>query len=130
MELNRKEFTQGVDNWNDWYFTTFKSPYFFEPKDFNNLKYLLRKLKASDTTLQDYLDNIESPWHLANASLPLYNSHFNQLIKPKASHPHTWSKKYELTLEPQEAIQYHRHLMSLGYKSRYSPGGGTAWIKE
>jgi hypothetical protein len=61
-------------------------PYLFTPKDFANLKLLIRKIetvKDVDNTLDFlfvFLRKITSNWHLENLSIPLINSHFNKLL--------------------------------------------------
>ena len=124
------EFRQATRTWHLWYKDQFVIPYFYSGKDFQNLKYLLRKLKETDTTLEDFLSGIESAWHIENASIPLFNSHFNTLIKQKSSkHPNLYSYKYEKTLEQHELADYWKHLLSIGFKRSYSPGGGSTWTK-
>ena len=127
------KFREAVRTWHLWYKEQFILPYFYSGKDFQNLKYLLRKLEQVQIPLQDFLDSIIDPWHLSNASIPLYNSHFNQLIKPPAPkpsrYPDHYNRKFERDLVGQEIIEYHKYLISIGYKKTYSPGSGTGWIK-
>ena len=91
--------------------------YVFAPKDFANLKLLIRKIetvKDVDNTLDFlfvFLRKITSNWHLENMSIPLVNSHFNKLLADAVNPDQTKSKNYQvrsnhvsLTLEDIEEI--------------------------
>ena len=123
-------FKQAVRTWHLWYKSQFVLPYFYSGKDFQNLKYLMRKLSSINMTLEAFLDSIDNEWYLANASIPLYNSHFNQLVKPVASkYPDHFDAKLYKSMDVQQVQEYQKHLRDLGYKYVYNSGGST-WVKE
>ena len=118
--------------WDAFYQGIAPYPYVFSPKDFANLKLLIRSCDTVKITLECFLNRIDSQWHLANASIPLFNSHFNKLLRIEAEnskYPDHYTKKYESTLEPQELAPYWQHLTKLGFKRTYSRGGGSTWTK-
>ena len=49
--------------------------------------------------------------------------------KKKRNFPNHYSKVFESKLEGNKIIEYHRHLISLGWKKNTSPGSGTVWQK-
>ena len=128
------EFKELLNTWDKWYQAKTGLRYNYAPRDFNNFKLLLRKLELNSVTLENYLGQISDPWYLENASIPLFNSHFNQLMNKAANQesqrfPNHYDTKFERELKGQEIIDYHKHLKKLGYEKLYSPGAGTAWRK-
>jgi hypothetical protein len=131
-ENPRPQFKEAVSAFDTWYRERNPLPYIYAGKDFANLKSLLRKLNQVEISLEEFLAGITSPWYLENASIPLFNSHFNQLIKnrePGTSYPDRYDPKFERSLEPAELPKYWKHLRGLGYERSYSPGGGSTWRK-
>ena len=115
--------------WDRFYQNITPFPYAFTPKDFANLKILIRKLETADLSFEDYLEGITSKWHLDNASIPLFNSHFNTLIRKTSKFPPTYDKKLYNSLNTQELQEYQQHLRKLGYKYVFN-SGGSSWVKE
>ena len=83
---------EATDIWHNWYLQEFGFKYSWTAKDFTNLKILLRRLNSFEG---DSLDNLRlilstlkqaSPWHYNNASVPLIQSHLNQLIAKQTKH--------------------------------------------
>ena len=127
-----KEFKANVATFHRWFKDNSVLPYMWEGKDFANLKYLTRKCRITKITLQEFLQGITSEWHLNNASIPLFNSHFNTLManrSKKPTYPQYYSSKFEQTLENSELSAYWQHLTALGFKKSYSQGAGSIWIK-
>ena len=102
----QQAFKDEVENYHNWYLKHYNNKYLFEPKDFSNLKYLLRKCTLSEITLTEFLENITQKWYLDNASIPLFNSHFNQLYakQKKGEHPNYFDRKYYRTLEGPQVV--------------------------
>jgi len=48
--------------------------------------------------------------------------------KPKSDHPDYYAQSYEKTLNSTQTVDYHKYLISLGFKKITAPGG-TNWIK-
>ena len=118
--------------WDNFYVLQVGSPYQYTAKDFANLKYLLNKCDNVNIGFNDFLCSITSSWHLQNLSIPLLNSHFNQLIAncaKKSQFPDHYSRKFEQTLEQDQLPAYWQHLTALGFKKGYSQGAGSIWIK-
>jgi len=114
-------------------------PYLFAPKDFANLKLLIRKIQTVediDNALDFFyifLRKITSNWHLENLSLPLLNSHFNKLLADAVNPDQTKNEhRYQvranhvtLTMEDMEEIEQ----IKLAYaKQKAQPKKETKYI--
>lgn len=44
-------------------------------------------------------------------------------------YPDTWSRELERKYEGDVLTGYFKHLMGLGFEKKYTPGGGTVWVK-
>jgi len=129
---HNSQFKEQISVWDKFYTQQVGSIYQYTPKDFANLKWLIIKLENIELGLNDFLCSIQSEWHLNNLSIPLLNSHFNQLIANSANKPtfpQYYSLKYEQSLEQHELAPYWQHLVSIGFKKTYSTGGGSTWTK-
>ena len=129
---HNSQFKEQISVWDDFYTQQVQSIYQYTPKDFANLKWLLIKCDNVDIGFNDFLCSITSSWHLQNLSIPLLNSHFNQLIAncaKKSQYPDHYSRKFEQTLEQDQLPAYWQHLTALGFKKGYSQGAGSIWIK-
>jgi len=126
------EYKEILSHWDQFYTQQVGSPYQYTPKDFANLKYLLNKCKNCNISFNDFLCSITSEWHLNNLSIPLLNSHFNQLLANSAKKtlfPNHYDRKFEQTLEQDKLPAYWQHLTALGFKKGYSQGAGSIWTK-
>ena len=126
------KFKDAIETFDTFYRDTVGIKYHYSAKDFANLKFLLRKLEGTETELNTFLRQITSKWHLGNLSIPLLNSHFQQLYAQQAAeqtskHPDKYDKYYLSKLQPEDIPSYYQHLRKLGYIPTYSPGGGSSW---
>ena len=86
MSNHNDNFKDWIEVFDNYYFELAGFKYQYTPKDFKNLKLLKAKVCAVDTTgneldsFEAFLGSIDSDWYLENMSLPLLNSHFNQLL--------------------------------------------------
>ena len=127
------EWSNQIDTFNLWYLKKTSLKYRWLPKDFQHLKLLLRELLLNDITFESYLDLVPDGWYTDNASIPLLNSHFNQIMRSKQKSngfPDYYSQKFEKTLENNQLTLYWQHLTKLGYVNIYSQGSGSTWSKS
>lgn len=72
--------------WDEWYEKNNPFKYQYQGKDFKHLALLANKLKSIDPegnqvdNFKAFIYSITSEWHISNASIALFDSHFNQLI--------------------------------------------------
>lgn len=64
------------------------------------------------------------------AHLARYWNEIQQLVSGSGVHPNKWDEKYAASLDQDKLQSYYAHLRKLGYVHKYSPTGGSKWVKE
>jgi hypothetical protein len=97
---------------------------------------MLKKAKVSPELLQAFFDCKE--WWSEPKSVGNYVARQNELADfmahgaPKVNtpqYPDSWSHELERKYEGETLYGYYRHLKSLGFEKKYTPGAGTVWVR-
>ena len=87
-----KTLKEWIAIWDQYFENQTGFKYSYAPKDFVNIKLLKAKICQVDTSgnnkasFESFLNSISYQWHLQNLSIPLINSHFNQLLIQAKKH--------------------------------------------
>ena len=116
--------------------------YRMTPRDESHLKNIRKALieqldkpvmfdSALVLMFQTFLKKIQNPFVLSHLTLSVIDSMFNQLWaeQTQGRFINEYNASFEKTLEGDELMKYHKHLIGLGYNKSYSPTGGTKWTK-
>ena len=124
---------EAIEIWFKFYEDKTGMKYRFTGKDGIHLKQILKHLEGDLTTFEELLYSIRNDFVLDNLEISMVNMKLNSLLqqmtaKPKGrSFPDVYNPAYEKTLEGNSIMQYHKHLISLGWKKEVSPAGYTNW---
>lgn len=87
------------------------------------------------TNLPAYIDSTPDKMFRMNPQTYLNQEAWNDEIIDRSAAtgggmPNSYDPQYERKLSPQETINYHKHLVSLGFVKSYSGTGGTSWKRQ